>query len=635
MGKDTIKELTEREQARDKVSIWFGSKSNFLHPLREVLANSIDEINNNFNEGEITVILNGNKITVKDTGRGIPIGDKTNGKYNYELLLLKLFAGTNYDNNEHGKTATGTNGVGLTVTNYCSTYFSTTSYREDGIYKIEFINGGELKGTLSKEENNENITGTEISFILDEEVFGNYSYDLKEIESIVNKAAGVSNRIKFNFIANEVVKEFKYDNLKDYFIETTINNTCKEIVGLEKTYDLEEELNKIEIVLTTASEVTQETFLNITYLHEGGAIHDGIVNGIKLFSNKYCKEKKLIDKKLGSLSNSDIEESVSFICNLLSTKVEFANQTKMATQKTLYKKIAQDYIQEVLEIVSLEEPKNLEKFIKHILEVQKFNNKAQANKRALQKKLSEKVDSIYNRPEGLFDCKKYGAESELFIAEGKSALGSIVLARDAQFQAGIAVRGKITNCLKKEYDEIFKSEIVMDLIKIIGCGVDTNKKNKDLNNFSMDNLRYGKIIIATDMDADGFQIQCLLLTMFYKLTPKLIENGCIYIVNTPLYIITLKDDSDIYIYSEEEKEKYIEKNNMNDVKSIARAKGLGELDAYIMSKTGVAPKSRNITRVTVHDAKAMVDVFRIWMDTAVEERKKIIEERLCHRRNSR
>ena len=628
MSKDTIKTLTERQQARDKVAIWFGSKENSIHPFKEVLANSIDEITNNFENGIIDIELSDDckLMTVRDTGRGIPIEGETDGVPNYNLLLLKLFAGTNYDNNEHGKITTGTNGVGLTVTNYCSKYFSISSFRDTGVYSMVFEDGGNITTNLTKTENTGKQHGTQISFELDDKVFSNVKYDVNELLDIIKHLSGVAPSVTINFKYGGKVNTFKYESFQNYFEEITENLTCKTAVGHSKTYTLNNEKNIIQCMLATSSNPIHKSFLNVTYLSEGGSINRGIAYGVRDYVNEYIKANKMIDKKLGEISSVDIEESISFTCNLLSTNTEFSNQTKLSTNKALYREIAKDYIREVLEIFKIEQPKQFEKFINHILEVQKHNGRAQAAKKALKKKLSEKVDNLANRIEGLIDCKNHDSNSELFIAEGKSALGSIVAARNPLFQGAIAIRGKLLNCLKTDYDVMFKNNEVVDIIKALGCGIETDKKNKDLGCFDKKSLRYGKIIIATDADPDGYQIACLLLTMFYRLTPTLIKDGHIYIALTPLFEIKdLKTDEYYYAFTDEEKDEIIGKLSKFIVN---RNKGLGEVDAHVMAKTGVNPETRNILKVTYDDATQMIKAFEDWMGNSVENRKTFIENEL-------
>lgn len=628
MSKDTIRSLTEREQCRDKVAIWFGSKDNFIHPFKEVLANSIDEITNNFESGNIRILISDDRkvITITDSGRGIPIEGETDGVPNYKLLLLKLFAGTNYDNNEYGKITTGTNGVGLTVTNYCSKYFSVTSQRPTGTYTIEFKDGGQIKGNGIKHAENNGEHGTSVTFELDDNVFTNVKYDIDEVLDIVKNLSGVAPTVSIKVVYQDKEYDYKYDSFQKYFEEICENRTCKTAVGPSKTYDWNDEKNIIQCMIATSSSPLGKSFLNITYLSEGGSINRGIVYGTRDFVNDYLKENRMVDRKLGEITNNDIEESICFVCNLLSTNTEFSNQTKLSTNKSLYMKIAKDYVKEVLELFKIEQPKQFEKFINHILEVQKHNGKAQAAKKALKKKLSEKVDNLANRIEGLIDCKNHGENCELFISEGKSALGSIITARNPQNQAGIAIRGKILNCLKVDYDVIFKNDTVTDIIKALGCGIETDKKNKDLGCFDKNSLRYERIIIATDADPDGYQIACLLLTMFYRLTPTLIKDGNIYIALTPLFEVKdLKTDTFYYAYSEEEKDEIVSKLTKY---VINRNKGLGELDAEMMARTGVNPETRNIMKVTYDDASKMVKAFDEWMGNDSSSRKEYIENDL-------
>ena len=628
MGKDTIKQLDTRQQCRDKISIFYGSRDNYLHGFKEVLANASDEINNNFDNGVIEVTLENDlkTISVKDSGRGVPIDEKTGGKPNYVLLFETLFAGTNYNNNEHGKVTVGTNGCGTTVLNHTSKLFEVTSSRNGNVYELKYEDGGRFVAfnKIGKSKDHYSI----FRFRLDEEVYTKVDYDPNEIREICKWNAATNSKITIKFNYQDEINEFHYDSIEDYFDEITHNNTSPKLVGLKKEVDSGSEKNSIEVVFATSSEPMQQTFLNSNYLPEHGSIYDGIVNGARLFINKYCKDNNLLDKKIGNISSGDIEESLSFIASIESTNVEFSNQTKFSTNKKLYKDIAQSYMQEMLTVMLAENPKGFEKLIKHILEVQKFNSKAQANKKALKKKLSEKIDSISNRVEGLVDCKHHGEDSEIYIAEGKSALGSIALARNSKNQAVIPIRGKILNCLKANYDAIFKSEIILDIVKALGCGIETDKKNKDLGTFDTKNLRYGKIMLAADADADGEQIVCLLLTMIYKLMPTLIHEGRVYIVNTPLYEVRLKDDSSLYWNSESEKDEYISKNGDSKIKHISRCKGLGEMTAEVMAETGMNPKTRNVTQVTIDDVKSMQKAFEIWMDTDVTERKRIIETEL-------
>lgn len=624
MKQDTIRGLSAREQAREKLSVWFGSRDNFYHPAREVIMNGTDEIITNFDEGIINVELADDcqTLSVFDSGRGIPIGSKEN----IELLFLTLFAGGKYDNEEG--TMTGTNGCGLTATNYNSSSFKVEAWYDNKYHVVEFENGGHVKTPLTVEKASTDLHGTKITFKLDDEMFTHITYDPEEIEDIVKHAAVGSPKVTISYAHKDIKKTFHYDSIEDYFTEHAADTTCKPAIGAPKLFEDGGEKTTIELVIATAAEPFQETFLNLTHLRENGAIFDGLINGAKLFANKYCRENKLFPKGQTSFSNNDIEASLSFVGTVLSNKVEFQNQTKFSTAKKLYKEVAQKYVQEVLELFSIEKPKEFKKMIDHFLLVQKHNEKSSKAKQQLKKKLSEKVDSIGNKVADLVDCKIHGKDAELFIAEGKSALSSVITARDANFQAAYALRGKILNCLKANYDTIFENQIITDLVKAMGCGIQADKKNKDLETFNMDNLRYGKINIATDADADGEQIACLIITMIYRLMPKLIEAGLVYIVQTPLYEVKLSNDEMVYIFNESEKEQKLKA--IEGRYTIARCKGLGELEAQVMADTAMNPETRNLIQVTADSAKKMAETLEIWMGTAVDGRKDIIGSELHH-----
>lgn len=629
-NRDKARVLSEREKGRD-VSVWFESKANFIHPLKELVANATDEINNNFEKGTVTVKLDKDMqtLTIKDTGRGIPLElTSDDGTPYYKIFLLILFGGTNFENGENGKITTGEHGLGLTVSNYCSKYFHIESYREKIKSSMTFIEGGEIKEDFKIEDNNTGITGTHVTFKLDEDVFGEYKYDKEQIKTILNQLAGSNNKIKMIFeFGDEEHEEYHYDSIEEYFDTITNNNTSAKVIGLEKEFTLNDELNRYELVMSTSSEPVQESFLNITFLPKGGTINRGIFEGVRNYINKYCKANKLFKNKTDSISIVDVEDSISFICNVMSVKSEFANQTKLSTEKPLYRTIAIQYVQELLELFELENSQEFKKFANHIIDVHNFNSKSEANKKALKKKLNEKIDNINNRVGDLVDSETHGEDCELYITEGKSALGSVVLARyDSKYQAAMPIRGKILNCLKANYETILKNAVIMDLVKVIGCGIQTDKKHKDLNNFDIKNLRYGKIILATDQDTDGENIICLLLTMINRLMPKLIEEGRVFIAQTPLYEVKLKDDSVIYWYSEDEKNKEIDK--YNNITLVNRAKGLGELEPEVMSECAMNPETRHLIKVEIGDIEKMQNAFSTWMDEDVAPRKEYLTNNL-------
>ena len=625
MNKDKIKQLDTRDQCRLKLPIFYGSRDNYYHGFREVCANGIDEIVNNFDKGVLDITLHNDleTITVKDTGRGVPINLETDGIPNYKLLFETLFSGTNFDNNDNGKITTGVNGSGTCVLNHTSKLFKVISARDGGLYELIYEDGGIFQSFNKICDTDEHYS--EFTFKLDDEVYTKTKYTYEDIYDICHHLAVTNNKITviLHCVGKEDV-QFHYDSLNDYFEENTSCLISPKMICNDKVFNIENEINKVNCIFSSSSEIFQEVYLNSNYLPYGGAINEGIINGFRNFINKYGKDNI---SKFKNISKEDVEDSICFLVSFESTNVEYENQIKFSTKKKLYKNIMQDYIQEELEIFKLENEEGFKKLLEHIFQIQKFNEKSNANKKALKKKLNEKIDGINNRVGDLVDSDLHGEECELYITEGKSALGSVVLARhDSSRQAAMPIRGKILNCLKANYETILKNEIVMELVKVIGCGIETDRKHKDFNTFDIKNLRYGKIILATDQDADGEAIICLLLTMINRLMPTLIREGRVFIAQTPLYEVKLKDDTVVYWYSEDEKNKEI--NKYGNIVLINRSKGLGELEPEIMSECAMNPKTRHLIKVKIEDVESMQKAFDVWMNKDVTPRKRYLENNL-------
>lgn len=639
---DKIKILNDRQQAREKLPIFFGSRDNYKHGLKELIANAIDELKNNENDREnvITVIRESdNRITVKDNGRGIPIEGKTDGIPNFELLFLKLFAGTKYDVTE--SITTGTNGVGNTVLCYTSKEMVVESVRNGKKYRIEFTDGGAKNSDLIVLDNKDDDKGTSITFSLDDDVYTKTKFTIDEIDEIVFNYSLATENIVFRYIYTkdneEFVKEYVHSDIKDYFEKDIMPTSTSGLFTLGKVnveHDVkviketgtqsEIEKNSYNIILTTTPEVTQKSYLNNTYLEEGGTIHDGVLDSVRLYLNKYCRDNKLFPNKVTAFNKDDVNSSISFVAIAESNNVEFSNQTKLSTNKKQYEQDVKGYINNLLDAAKISQPKEFKKLVKHILEVQKYNTNNDKARERLKKKLTEKVEGIGNKVEKLIDCEKHGLDSELYITEGDSAMGSIIDARDDDFQATYPLRGKMLNTLKADVTRVFKNQEIVDLVKIIGTGIYGGKKD----NFNIDNLRYGKIIIATDADPDGYQIAILVLTFIYKFLRPLLYEGHVYIAQTPLYELKFKDDSVVYFNSEDEKNKNI--NKYKDKKYIMnRLKGLGEVDAITMHETAMNPETRNLVRVSINDAKEAEKMLLRWMDTDVKPRKEMINNQLA------
>jgi DNA gyrase subunit B len=626
MGKDTIKELTTREKAREKLPIFFGSRDNYYHGVREVLNNAVDEIKNNFDEGVVNIVLkeDGKTIHIGDSGRGMPIEGFTDGQPNYELLFETLFAGTNYDNSKNGKITSGTNGVGDTVLMFTSDYLSVESYRGDKKYILTYQKGGSIRSDLVSEDLPESVHGTSITFRLDPTMYSNTNFKDEDLLFIIDHIAATAQHVTFDYYSEktQIRKKINYASLEDYFTEHATALTSKLVIGKPMKFDEKHEINTVSLVLATSSEPIGESFLNYNYLPKCGTILDGVYNGLKLALSKYARDTKLFPKKTISFSTDDIINSFSICVSVNGNNMEFANQTKFATDKKLYKEITKKYVEILLAAYTQENPQQMQKMAKHVLLVQKTNGVAKRAQQNLKKKLSESIEGIGNYVGDLKDCDIHGEDAEIFIAEGKSALGSVVLARDSKYQAAMPIRGKILNCLKADNTTIYKNKVISDLIKVLGCGIEVKHRSTGFNNFNIENLRFGKIIITTDADPDGFQIACLIITMIYKLMPELIMQHKVYIAQTPLYEVKFSDDTVIYFRSEEEKDKELSKITKKYV--IERCKGLGELQPDTLAETTMNPETRNLVMVDADDAEAMDKAIEVWMGTEVETRKKII-----------
>lgn len=629
---DKSKRLDDRSKAREKLSIWYGSNDNFQHGLREVVANAADEVINNFEKGQVLVELHKDlqTITVTDTGRGMPIFDADE----IENLFLTLFAGTKLDATE--KTTTGTNGVGLTVLNYTSLLMEVkTAYGNGKGNRLKFVNGGDLveqeELTFSHDKH-----GTEITWKLDPEIYTHTTYTVEDVKEIAKMIAVSSNKITVLFKYKEYSELFHYECLEEYFNELTTNNVTANFVGSPRLFEVEHkdtkkdenpiEKNTFEIAFAASQDPVQQTFLNMTFLSEHGKIYDGILDGMRKFINDYLAGAKLYKAKEKPITTKDVEQAVSFVCSALSTHVSFSNQTKFSTKKDLYKTQASKYVYDLLMAFKVEQPKDFKILAEQCLAMKRANERSTDLINKAKKTLGAKPSIINNNVPGFVDCKKKKG-GELYIAEGNSALGSIVAARNAEFQAAIPLKGKILNALKASYGAIFDNAVLVNLLKVLECGIETDKRHKDLDMFDMNNLRWENIFIATDADDDGAHITCLVLTALYRMVPSVIKAGKVHIVHTPLFEIRdLKTDELFYAFTEEEKDEIaakIPKHHIN------RNKGLGEVNPETMAYSAMDPQTRTTTQVTIEDCELANQWFDILMGERAYDRKQYVEQNLA------
>jgi DNA gyrase subunit B len=645
MARDEIRSLSTREQCRMRLPVFFGSVDNYLHGYREVMANGIDEVTNNFNDGVLNIeLLDDNQtISVEDSGRGVPILNN-NGETGNEVLLFEtLFSGTNFENEENGKETTGTNGSGTCVLNHTSELFRVEVNKDGKYIDLKYTDGG-INKYLNIYDTEARKHGSKFTFKLDNTIYPNITYDFEDIKEIVRHCSATSNEITFNLKYKDQFETYKYNTLEDYFDSVTNQLTSKKINIPMKSFNNElkttykdgeqvivNEHDSLRLIVSTSPNTTQEAYLNHNYLPDGGTINDGVLDGFKNAINDYCKKNKLFNKKVKIISREDVQSSLCFIVDFRTNNVEYTNQTKYATKKLLFGKITREYITEFLESYMIENENDFKLLVKHVLQMADFNNQNTKLKDELKKKLSQNVSGMLNKIEDLFDCEVHDENSEFYICEGKSSGGGLVKARNSKYHAIYSLRGKILNCLKNSEKSIFDNDVIVELIRTLGCGVEIKSKMLDgIGHFNINNLRYGKICIATDMDYDGYAICVLILTMIYKLMPSLLLEEKIYIAMTPLFVLKYKENGEekrVYAYDEAEKNKYL-KEMSNKKIDIGRVKGLGELDPNDLYVTALNPETRHMIKVTIDDAKRMEKLFDLWMSDNVAPRKEHIQKRL-------
>lgn len=629
MAKEVIRKLSDREKAREKIQIFYGSADNYIHGLKEVLANATDEIINNFDDGDIYVELHEDKqtITIRDTGRGIPMNGESDGTPNFELLFRILFAGTKYG--EMGTmdgSYTGSNGVGLGVLNFTSLLFEVTSVIKDDKYHIKFENGGEVTEELTHSKTDD-VHGTTITFKLDPEVYTETGYLNEQVQDIAKRYAVSSSKITvhYKYVDEDVI--FHYDNIEKYFLEEIKDTyTAKPFYGIPIEYDDNGERTSVELVISTTTDKFQESYLNLNYLPEGGAINDGINSGFKIFMNKHCRDNSLFPKGVKSFSDDDIEDSLSFVAIVLSNKVEFSNQTKFSSKKKLYKDLTKRRIQQLLEIIKLEDKKTFGEMVSHLLTVQKANDKAERTKVDVRRKLTDKkINAITNRIDGFYPPKSSDVgQRYLAIVEGKSALSSIIEGRDSENFGVYPIRGKALNVRKQTNNRIMNNKEIQDIYNILGCGVDLGgKPGTKTNSFDIDNLKFDRIYIYADSDEDGNHITGLLLSIFDTLSPELIKQGKIYHGVTPLYtVIEDKTEERHNAYSEKELVSVVESLDTNKY-SLARNKGLGSLDREEISMAMEIDNPHHIQYVYDEYAQKYLD---LWFKGDAGDRRQLMFE---------
>jgi len=637
-GNESISSLKGADRVRLRPGVIFGSDGieGCQHSMFEILSNSIDEAREGFGNTIEVTRFKDKSIMVRDHGRGIPLEyNQKEQRYNWELVFCELYAGGKYKNNsgENYEYSLGLNGLGSCATQYSSEYMDVTVCRDGYRYGLHFEKGENIGG-LKKEKYKYENTGTVIKWRPDLEVFTDIDIPLEYYQTVLKKQAVVNAGLRFKLYDEESDEtcEYCYKNgIVDYIREISQDKSFTEVQFYEasaKGRDREDKPEykvKMQIAFCFNNETNLlEYYHNSSFLEHGGAPDRAVKSAFVFEIDKAIKARNKYNKDEAKITFTDIQDSLILVTNSFSTVTSYENQTKKSITNRFIQEAMTDFLKQQLEIYFIENKAESERIIEQILVNKRSRETAERTRINIKKKLSGNVD-ISNRVKKFVDCRTKDIEKrELYIVEGDSALGACKLGRDAEFQAIMPVRGKILNCLKAEYDSIFKNDIIVDLLKVLGCGVEIKSKhNRDLNTFDIDNLRWDKIIICTDADVDGFQIRTLILAMLYRLVPTLIQTGKVYIAESPLFEITSKNRT-YFAYTEKEKNRIISK--ISGRYAIQRSKGLGENEPEMMWETTMNPATRRLIQVVPDDIEKTEIFFDLLLGDNLQGRKSYIEE---------
>ena len=645
-GNTSISMLKDEERVRRLPAVIFGSDDleGCKHAVFEILSNAVDEAREGHGNTIVVTRYEDLSVEVEDFGRGCPVDWNENEKrYNWELVFCEMYAGGKYNKTGGDSYAfsLGMNGLGSCATQYASEFFDATVWRDGFRYDLHFEEG-KNKGGLKKEPTDRGKkTGSRFHWRPDRKVFTDINIPVEYYRDVLRRQAVVNKGVIFK-LRNQVGKKFEEE---EFVYEDGIRQYVEELVGenaftMPTFWEAErrgrdaenrpEMKLKITCSFCFSKKVSRiEYYHNSSWLEHGGSPDRAVRFGFTAAFDKYLRDSgKYTKSEMEGKSKiifQDIQDSLVLVTNCFSTIGCFENQTKKAVNSKFTQEAMTAFFKDQLQVWFIENKQDADRAAEQVLVNKRARESAEKTKSNIKKQLTTKLD-IANRVQKFVDCRSRDTNlRELYIVEGDSALGSVKLSRDAEFQGIMPVRGKILNCLKADYTKIFASPIITDLMKVLGCGVEVQgKKAKELSSFNIDNLRWSKVVICTDADYDGFQIRTLILTMIYRLCPTLIRDGYVYIAESPLFEITQKDKT-WFAYSEQEKTKILKELQGKPVK-IQRSKGLGENDPEMMWMTTMNPETRRLIKVMPEDAERTARYFDILLGDALSERKLFIAE---------
>ena len=643
-GNESIEVLEGEDRVRKRPAVIFGSDGldGCEHAVFEIVSNSIDEAREKHGDLIIVTRYADKSIEVEDFGRGCPVDwNEKVGRYNWELVFCEMYAGGKYKNNDAGnyEYSLGLNGLGTCATQYASEYFDAVIHRDGFKYSLHFEKG-RIAGEMKKEPTTRRQTGSlfhwkpDLAVFTDIDIPVDYYTDMLKRQAVVN--AGVTFRFRNQVGKTFETVEYRYENgILDYINEITEQEKSAPItmpqyweaerVGRDRA-DMDDYKVRITAALCFAKQGGHiEYYHNSSWLEYGGAPEKAVRNAFVYAIDAWLKQENKYTKNEAKITWQDVNDCLILVTNCFSTKTSYENQTKKAITNKFIQDAMVEFFRSRLQVYFIENKQEAEQIAAQVLVNKRSRETAEQARLTVKKKLSSAVD-IANRVQKFVDCRSKDPNvRELYIVEGDSALGSVKLGRDSEFQGIMPVRGKILNCLKADYGRIFKSDIITDLLRVIGCGVEVKeKKVKDLPEFDLSSLRWNKIVICTDADEDGYHIRTLILTMLYRLTPTLIREGYVYIAESPLFEINCKDKT-WFAYNEQEKAEILKTLEGKKV-SIQRSKGLGENEPGMMWMTTMNPATRRLIKVMPEDAERTAVYFDMLLGDNLQARKDYIAD---------
>ena len=642
-GNESISALKGADRVRKRPGVIFGSDGleGCEHAVFEILSNAIDEAREGHGSLITVTRFLDKSIQVEDQGRGCPVDwNEKEQKYNWELVFCELYAGGKYNNNsgDNYEYSLGLNGLGSCATQYASEYFDAAIWRDGFKYSLHFEKGENIGGLKKEPTDRGKKTGTTIRWKPDLEVFTDidipvdYYTDVLKRQAVVN--AGVTFRFKEETAPGKFsTTDFQYENgILDYVTELAGEEPLTQPVfwqterkGRDRA-DKPEYKVKLSVSFCFSNKVSViEHYHNSSWLEHGGSPEKAMKSAFVSAIDSYLKQQGKYQKNEAKITFNDIQDALVLVSNNFSTQTSYENQTKKAINNKFVQEAMTDFLRSQLEVYFIENPFDAQKIAEQVLINKRSRETAERTRLNIKKKLTGSMD-ISNRVQKFVDCRtKDVSKRELYIVEGDSAMGAVKLSRDAEYQGIMPVRGKILNCLKADYAKIFKSDIITDLLKVLGCGVEVKDKHvKDLSAFDLDNLRWNKVVICTDADVDGFQIRTLILTMLYRLTPTLIQQGYVYIAESPLYEITCKEKT-WFAYSDKEKNDIVASLEGKKY-DIQRSKGLGENEPDMMWLTTMNPETRRLIKVMPEDVERTAQIFDLLLGDDLQGRKSHIAD---------